>query len=87
MDEVISKKQYTLKLKPIYFLVTKINLVTLLVCYFFLDTQTFLMVYPVLAFLLYRFAFKENKLSNPYSIFLFQKWSSFYKLVRVRGRK
>ncbi|WP_416860874.1 hypothetical protein [Helicobacter ganmani] len=84
MDEAISKKQYTLKLKPIYFLATKFNLATLLFCYFLCETQTFLMLYPILAFLLYRFVFKENKLSNPYSIFLFQKWSSFYKIVRRR---
>lgn len=84
MDEVISKKQYTLKLKPIYFLATKLNLAALLFCYFLCETQTFLMLYPIFAFLLYRFAFKENKLSNPYSIFLFQKWSSFYKMVRSR---
>lgn len=87
MEEVISKKQYTLKLKPLYFLATKFNVFVFIVCFFFCkDTQNFLMIYPPIAFLLYRFIFKENRLSNPYSIFLFKHYSAFLKILR-RERK
>lgn len=87
MQEVISKKQYMLKLKPKYFLATRLNIFTFILCYFlFEDTQSFLMLYPVLAFLLYRFFFKENRLDNPYSIFLFEKYCTLSRFLRKNER-
>lgn len=88
MQEVISKKQYTLKLTPFYFLFTRLHLFVLVLMYILsADLQSFLMFYPLVAFLLYRFAFKADKLSNPYSIFLLEKWSRFSKILRKKDEK
>lgn len=88
MEEVISKKQYILKLKPFYFLATRLNVFVFIVCFLFCkDTQNFLMIYPIIAFLLYRFVFKENRLSNPYSIFLFKYYSTFLKFLRKERKE
>ncbi|MBX7491247.1 hypothetical protein [Helicobacter turcicus] len=81
-DEVISKKQYTLKLKPMYFALTRLNVFAIVLCFILLDSKNFLMFYPPIAFLLYRFCFKETKLSNPYTIFLFKHWGRFIRILR-----
>lgn len=88
MNEVITKKQYTLKLKPYYFLATKLNLFVFALCFFLCeDTQSLLMIYPPLAFLLYRFTFKENRLTNPYTIFIFKHYSSLLRILRKKRSK
>ncbi len=88
MEEVISKKQYTLKLKPLYFLATRLNIFVFILCFFFCEnSKQFFMIYPVFGFLLYRFVFKEDKLSNPYSIFLLKNLSSFLRILRKERKK
>lgn len=85
MQEILSKKQYTLKLKPFYFLATRLNIFVFIMSLIFSkDFQQFFMIYPCIVFLLYRFVFKENRLSNPYSIFILKKYTHFLKILRKK---
>lgn len=79
------KMQYQLKLKIPYFLATKLHCIFLVSCYFLTDNFTnFSISYAVGVILLYRFIFKQNRLDNPYKIFLLEKFSKLIKKIKVR---
>lgn len=83
MNEAISKAQYMLKAHIKYFLCTKLNLIIAFIVYLITDNlNSFLIIYIACAFVAYKFIFSQNKMDNPYKIYLLSYISNFIKNLR-----
>ncbi|CAM3313676.1 hypothetical protein [Helicobacter labetoulli] len=85
MNEAISKEQYRLKAKIIFFLFSKINIFILFFAYIITDSlDGFVILYAGAGLIIYRFVFSQTKMDNPYKIFLLQHISNFLKNSRKK---
>ncbi len=85
MNDAISKAQYTLKAKIIFFAFSKINILIAFLVYLVTDSiDSFVMIYAGIALICYRFVFSKTKMDNPYKIFLLQHISDLIKNSRSK---
>lgn len=88
MDLIAFDKQYTMKQNVYYFFATKLNLVTLILIYIYSnDFMNFVLIYPIVGIVLYKFFYKETKMDNPYKTFLYEKFIVIIRKIKLRNRK